>query len=456
MSKNDIDLNIDNYNISDLLSFLGLNKNYTSSDLDNKEKEYILNIVSADANSITPQKKYDLITFIKNAKSVLFDNINSETEAMTVVENKVAPAAAVSKVKGAVTTAVAESKVTSGPNDIKIGQVINPRANLPAMQFSKNAIEINGYKKNTIIRNYIFNTVYRDNFFQTYSTNSTYTLSQKMSNVISLDLSGLQFPYFMFTFSEDKGSNKIYIEEDETGLNAFVIIPSGNYTITNFPPMLAKAINEQVVGEYNPDGPNRFNVSISETTYFTTITNTTYNFYMITNDTYYNANPENYVCPHRYSTRYFKTDMDPRVEARPDQFVNTLGWLMGFRLPAYGDEKSYTSEGPFDNTYSNYIYFTLNDFVNNQTSNTYGILPNSILDNNILAMIPVTASIFSSSFDNNANFVYKKRLYTGPVNITKIKIGLVNPFGEEINLHNSDFTFCLQVTSVFDPATDNS
>ena len=42
-----------------------------------KEKEYILNVVSVDANNITPQKKYDLITFIKNAKSILFDNINS-------------------------------------------------------------------------------------------------------------------------------------------------------------------------------------------------------------------------------------------------------------------------------------------------------------------------------------------------------------------------------------------
>jgi len=443
MSKNDIDLNIDNYNINDLLSFLGLKKNYTTTDLDNKEKEYILNVLSSDANSITPQKKYDLITFIKNAKSVLFDNINSGAAS----ETKVKVASAGVESKDSATT------LTAGSNDIKIGQVINPRANIPAMQFSKNAIEINGYKKNTIIRNYIFNTVFRDNFFETYSTNSTYTLSQKMTNVISMDLSGLQFPNFMFAFSNDKGTNKVYIEEEETGLKAWVIIPSGNYTILNFPPMLSKAINEQVVGEYNPDGPNRFNVSISETTFFTTISNTTYNFFMVTSDTYYNDSPDNYECPNVYSTRYFKTNLDRRIDQRPDQAVNTLGWLMGFRQPIYGNEKSFEGEGPFDNTYSDFIYFTLNDFVNNQTSNTYGVLPNSILDNNILAMIPVTSPIFTSSFDNNSNFIYKTRVYTGPVNITKITIGLVNPYGEQINLHNSDFTFCLQVTSIFDPAT---
>ena len=128
MSKNDIDLNIDNYNINDLLSFLGLKKNYTSTDLENKEKEYILNVVSVDANSITPQKKYDLITFIKNAKSILFDNINSAT-------------ATASKTK---------ASETNDPHVIKIGDVINPRSNIPAMQFSKNAIQLNGYKKKTI------------------------------------------------------------------------------------------------------------------------------------------------------------------------------------------------------------------------------------------------------------------------------------------------------------------
>jgi hypothetical protein len=445
MSKNDIDLNIDNYNINDLLLFLGLKKNYTATDLDNKEKEYILNVVSSDTNSITPQKKYDLITFIKNAKSLLLDNINSGSESKGT-------AAAAAETKGAATTLAPGA---DQPNDIKIGQVINPRSNIPAMQFSKNAIELNGYKRNTIIRNYIFNTVFRDNFFETYSTDSTYTLPQKMTNVISLDLSGIQFPNFAFAFSEDKGSNKIYIEEEETGLSALVLIPSGNYNITNFPVVLAKCINEQVVGEYNPDGPNRFNVSISETTYFTTISNTTYSFFMILNDPEFNNNPDDYKCPNIYGTRYFKTNFDARIGTRPEEAVNTLGWLMGYRLPGYAFEKSYTSEGPFDNTYSDYLYFTLNDYVNNQTSNTYGILPTSILDNNILAMIPVTAPVFTSSFDNNSNFIYKTRLYTGPVNITKITIGLINQFGEEVNLHNSDFAFCLQITSIFDAATSS-
>jgi hypothetical protein len=438
MNKNNIDLNIDNYNINDLLLFLGLKKNYTAIDLDNKEKEYILNVVSDDTNSITPQKKYDIITFIKNAKSILFDNINSNNK----------PTAAAT---AATPNAPSAPNAPNAPNIIQIGDVINPRSNIPAMQFSRNAIAINGYHGKTTTRNYVFNTVFRDNFYQTYSTNSTYTLPQKMTNVLSIDLSALQFPNYMFTFSKANKTNQIYIEEEETGNYAWVTIPSGNYDFYTFPPMLSKAINEQVVGTYDPSGPNRFEVTISASTFFTTISNTTYNFFIVASETFYNDDPNNYVCPNIYSTRYFKTNLDPAVGERPEQTVNSLAWLIGYRLPAYGGEKSYTSEGLFDNTYADYVYFTLNDYVNNQTANTYGMLQNSILDNNLLAVIPITAPQFVSTFSNNANFIYKTRLYNGPVNITKINIGLINEFGEQLNLHNSNFAFCLQVTSMFDP-----
>jgi len=272
-----------------------------------------------------------------------------------------------------------------------------------------------------------------------------------MVNVISIVLSGLQFPNFMFSFSKSKKTNQIFIHEDVTDNEAMVSIPSGNYNVMNFPGVLEKAINEQVVGSYTPAGPNRFTVSISPYTFFTTISNSTYTFTMITNFTLYNDDPDNFVCPNVYSTRYFKSEPDIKDGTRPEQYFNSLGWLIGYRLTVYEGLQSYTSEGPFDNQFADYIYFTLNDYVNNQTANTYGVLGGSILDANILGVIPITTPYFTSTFDNNSNFIYKTRNYTGPVNIAKINIQLINEFGEQINLHNSDFAFCLQVTSILDP-----
>ena len=71
---NNIDLNINNYKINDLLSFLHLQKTYDVNDLDNAEKEFILCVVASNENSMNSQKKYDLIMFIKKTKQLLLDH----------------------------------------------------------------------------------------------------------------------------------------------------------------------------------------------------------------------------------------------------------------------------------------------------------------------------------------------------------------------------------------------
>jgi hypothetical protein len=338
---------------------------------------------------------------------------------------------------------------------IQMGQIINPRDDFPSMQFSNNAIKINGYTDKKIIRNYVFNTQYRDDYTRTVSTDCSFTLPQKMSNVISIDLSGIQFPNYAYTFNRITGTNRIYIEESVTGNKALVTIPDGNYNTINFPPTLEKAINEQVVGSYTPGGPNRFQVSISETTRSTTITNTTYDFII---NLLIQTSPESssyFPCDgNQYAAKFKASLTDDKTGVLNGFKFYTLGWLMGYREDIYAGQKSYTSESLFDNTFGDYVYFALDDYVGNKVSNTYGLLAASVIENNILAIIPITTPQFSSTFSNNSNFIYKKRIYTGPVNITKISIQLLNPVGTLIDLHQSDFTFFLQVTSIYDPYPD--
>ena len=209
-------------------------------------------------------------------------------------------------------------------------------------------------------------------------------------------------------------------------------------------PELEKAINEQVVGVYyepDPDGLNRFKVSISPYTRFVTITNTTNEF--VINVLLTDNEPS---CRQRPK---IGTE-DSKYNILPQTLVSTLGYQMGFRQITYDGATSYTTEAQFNPTYSQYIYFTLNDYVNNQSSNTYGMLPGGILDSNILGVIPVMGAQFANSFDNNANFINKVRSYNGPVNISKIQVQLISPLGNVLNLHYAEFTFVLQVESLYD------
>lgn len=444
--NNNIDLNIDNYSIGELKSFFKLPKNYTNSEL-NKKVSDMEKIVSSSAET---DYKNNTLGFINQAKYILTKKEQEERTERTERTEKIEYNPQVD-----ITT---ESKKM-------IGSVIDPRSRAQAMQFSRNAVPIgtygNGYGNNTVhTKNYVLNTIFRDNFFTTTATNSTFTLPKKLKNVISIDLSGFQFPNFIFTFTKTKKTTSIYIREDVTGLEATVTIPGGNYDITNMPTVLEKSINQQVVGSYIPGGPNRFTVSISDTTYFTTIKNSTYTFIMITNtrkndnihdDTYQCVNEFNSALKNSTQQRYYRTDFDDKKNVKPEQYFQSLGWLLGYRSQIYEGKKSYTSEGHFDSTFINYIYFAMNDYSNNYTTNTLGLMSSSYISNNILAVIPITSPVWTGTFDNNSNFIYKTRDYNGPTDISKISIQLLNPFGEEISIHGSDFAFCLQVTHLVDP-----
>jgi hypothetical protein len=127
-----------------------------------------------------------------------------------------------------------------------------------------------------------------------------------------------------------------------------------------------------------------------------------------------------------------------------------MGNLMGFREILYSGLKSYTSESIFTNTYSEYLFFCLDDYTGSQPlTNTYGIGSDVMLKQNILGVIPISSNLFLPTFDNNSNFIYKKREYFGPVDISRITIKLINQRGNIVNLHQTNFNFTIQVKSIY-------
>ena len=129
---------------------------------------------------------------------------------------------------------------------------------------------------------------------------------------------------------------------------------------------------------------------------------------------------------------------------------------MGFRLTQYSGKMSYTTEGIYNGIFSNYIYFTMNDYNNSQTQNIIGMFSQSLIVDNILAMIPLNQSIdfptinYNICFNSGNDYIEKKREYFGPVNIQKLKFQLLNQYGEVINLNNMDFSFSLEFECAYD------
>jgi predicted secreted protein len=75
----------------------------------------------------------------------------------------------------------------------------------------------------------------------------------------------------------------------------------------------------------------------------------------------------------------------------------------------------------------------------------------SMISNNILAVIPISKNNTTNIYtDKCSDFIEKKREYFGPVKIQKLKIQLLNQYGDLFDLNNMDFSFSVDLEMGYD------
>jgi hypothetical protein len=425
MSEN-FDFNIDNYSTDNLISFFKLNNNYDFEDLDKRAKKMTLSVVSSNSSS---KYKYELIEFIQKAQELLINIKNDDNDRIIKKNIK-----------------ITDKKDENNIRVDNVGKIINPLSSHPALQRQKiHSDTTNPYNYHTNTTNYIFNTLFRDDFFNTLPDNCSFTMPTTIKNVMAISLSGIQVPNVSSIFSEVTRTNQIFIREDVTNIEGIVSLPSGNYTLDLLLIDLEKAINIQLLGSW----PNRFTVTILQHQRNIIISNSTYTFTMniIKKDkSLYFSNS----CLYDVDKNTNPDIIDPKNKLKPSDLYNTMGYLIGYRKPEYSGLKSYIAESVFVDTFQDYYYLELNDYTGYQHANTIGVLPTGLISNNIIAILPITTPKYIASFDNNSNFIFKTRNYLAPINLKKISIRFLGPEGELIDLKHTDFAFCLQVSTLYD------
>jgi len=139
-------------------------------------------------------------------------------------------------------------------------------------------------------------------------------------------------------------------------------------------------------------------------------------------------------------------------------YKTKLGWLLGFRkytqytLPAGTIENPgiITSESIIDLNGPRYLYIVVDEFSKGNQNSFISPLSNSIINKNILARLSFDTkthplgSILSASIING-KLLSDRRSYTGKIDIQKLKVQIVNEYGNPMNLNGLDFSFCLEV-----------
>lgn len=308
---------------------------------------------------------------------------------------------------------------TNNPGVAPLKQVINSFVNPVADG------NVNYLKRMVQTTNLHLNSCFRDNYYKSNPCDFFYTLPVSIQSSISIQLSSIELPNAWYLFSELKENNIMKIQiNTECGCNIYeIIIPDGNYDISSLPQFL----------------------------------NSTY-FYLSDNETELRfmkiqIHPTNGKTEILWEERPAQTTFSVYFNENPNaNLMKRLGWTLGFRLANYLDvEEGIRSEGLYDGGGDRYIYVSVNDYQNNVNENNVVCFDKSILDEYVIAKIPLVNGKFSiTSNDYNGLSLSKIRRYNGPVNIRRLHIKLMDKFGEIIDLNNMDYSLTFEMEILYE------
>jgi len=439
----EFDFNINNYTIGELQKFLTLEQNYTFNDIN--EKCSTINAIITDSKDYDKIYKTRLGKFLEEAKLKLVKHVKEISQGDNgFIEDydKLIVNTDEENTINKTSTTYAGHTYVMNKETITFNDIINKEKHLEPVEAYPTNISrsnLNNLKRKTIFQTIVLNTLFREDYFGSSSTDFTIVLPYYFKNVLSLRLSSLQLPNVIYCISKSNGNNTFFIEEDTTSISGTITFPDGNYnSISDFATLLQTEINSQL-----SISPDRFIVTYDVNSNKITISNTLSNFTMIFNETLQKVPGKK---------RVYNPTQGQRLQncVEIEEIYKNFGWIIGYRDESYYNSNSYTTEGVYNGAYPNYIYFVLNDYNNSQAQNVFGMYSKSIIGDNILGMIPITSQPFYVNFTNGNDFIERKREYFGPVRIQRLKVELLNQYGDIINLNNMDYSFTLELEIGYD------
>ena len=417
--NSNFDLNINNYNITELEELFELPSNHDETIIEMKETKLRQHIMN-DRNIISSTKT-NTLDFIDKVKKKLLENLKTNSTLNKNINNF--------KNIYNLDKTLNKSNITDAGSTYIIENPITPYAQSSPSEFYQGTI--NPLNKRILKKNINIDTRFRENYYTTLSTNFHVNLPLKLSKVVSLQLSALELPNSFYIISQIYGNNFFVLEiVDEEPL--IVTIPDGNYDYISLQKFINHFLsiqtgsyqNIQFLADVNtPSGTgDRWGSAKMVVGSTNGITDFSINF---------------------VTDRYGNDDKQTPLPLK-------FGWLIGFRDGYYENNTTYVSEGLINLLGPRYIYLVVDDFNNSVLDGFYGAFTSSIINKNIIARISLQGNVFNFLSKDNFSLITTPRQYFGPVDIQKLQIQLLDEYGRILNLNNMDYSFCLTFQTIYE------
>ena len=456
MSENEFDTNIDNYTIEDLLDILNLSVDY--------DEEQVKKVINNIIDKFIEENKVNEVKFFLEVQDVLLERINVKVDK----DEEVREAQINYWMQNQYALMPNEKKERKNPdNFLNVDNgLLLPLESTPVIQSNMD----NEYTDGQQVQNYIenppitvnlqpykrgffnpllktstsvvlnINSLFRNftkgknitNFSNDMSSKFMYHMPLEIKRTTELSLISLELPKTIYNISSNLGSNNFKISKYPEGYDPVVIqIPSGQYTQQT----LVEAIQEDLSN-------NSTNVNIE------IIPNTK-------QIRFYDASGENFNLEFAFNSEIVNENYCSNIINEIPNYVYplqlTLGWILGFRQELYGENElkegisktEYISEASCNIDNEQYFFLAIKDFLNNNKQ----IMYSTFLENTNIAGDVIARVMYSNGIITNT--ITLPREYFGPVRIQNLQIVLYDMFGRVLDLNNSDFSFSLKLTNLY-------
>lgn len=287
-------------------------------------------------------------------------------------------------------------------------------------------------QKPTKVKYYNLDTQFRDDYDEYSKTSPTFyniTIPQRINDVKSISVSNIELPLSFYNISASLGNNIIQILKGNESKT--IIIPDNQYDISG----LENVINQ----ELSQTGLSNISFSIQgNKSIFSVIDPELVKF-------------SSYIIQFAVKSDMTASNTSVRTEFDKFNVKSKLGWLLGFRNIQYTLSSQIQSESLVNLNGPRYLYLILDDFSQGNPYSFNAPISTSFLNNHILAKISIDHFI-NAGFNTvyvanhlNGLLLSDTRVYTGKVDLQRMKIQLVNEVGIPMNLNGMDFSFSLEI-----------
>jgi hypothetical protein len=447
----DLDLDIGNYSIKDIERFFQLKPRLKYSAADIEQKEYQIREQLLSSGHINKRFQRDLIEFLSLAKEwLIYVKCRPEKQPTVIPKNY----------KLDTMDAPHSASVPSRNGEI-IQRTDTPYVNTQPSEFFPGII--NPLNSRIITKCLNIDTRFRDNIHGTSSSDFLIQLPQKFTKVVSMQLAALEMPVSFYGISSGYGNNYLHLNVNYkalTGDTTAIDLPT--FTVINNDDGTFNATGAFIIPDGNYSAADlilKLNLLMrplnSDNTYLRP--NNIFSYIQAILDISINGSGSGKVTiapagVNGGNVNYINMDFTLGSNGIYDgiDISYKFGWNLGFQKRQYLGLTTYKGETIIEPSNIRYIYLVVDDFNNSVNNHFVSAFNKSILGPNILARIPMKGASFSLMMENDFNTVTEPRRYFGPVDIQKLKIRLIDEYGNPLQMNNSDYSFCINLKMLYD------